>query len=121
MIADLRAPDVLHRDVGHDLRHRAERLVAGLLGLGLVRLDPEAGDLLLDPGPAPHVAEEGAVRGDRGGHGAVSPGVARVHVVHHVRAPRPGHPGLVQTLGGSQVATLTDKNHNESGQVSVAR
>ena len=54
----------------------------------LVRFHPEAGDLLLDTRAphvaAAHVAEEGAVGGDRGGHGPVSPGVSGVHVVHHV-------------------------------------
>ena len=68
----------------------------------LVRLHPETCNLLLDTWAphvaAAHVAEEGAVGGDGGGHGTVSPGVAGVHVVHHVVTWRPRHPRLVQTL-----------------------
>ena len=36
MVTDLRPPHVLHGQVTHYLRHRAERLVARLLGGGLV-------------------------------------------------------------------------------------
>ena len=88
MVTDLRPAHVLHGQVTHNLRHAPECLVARLLGRGLVWLHPEAGDLLLDPRAphvaAAHVAEEGAVGGHRGGHRPVTPGVAGVHVVHHV-------------------------------------
>ena len=44
---------VLHRQMSHNLVHGAEYLVAGLAGRGLLRLNPEAGYLLLDR--LPHV------------------------------------------------------------------
>ncbi len=60
VVGDLRASDVLHCQVGHDLVEGAEDLIAGLLGHGLIRVDPQAGHLLLDG--LPHVPEEGAGR-----------------------------------------------------------
>ena len=47
VVADLWPAHVLHRDVRHYLRHRAEGLVARLPRLGLVGLHPHTGHLLL--------------------------------------------------------------------------
>jgi hypothetical protein len=56
MVGYLRAAHVLHRQVRHYLVHGAEELVAGVLaGWGLLRVDPEAGHLLLHR--LPHVPE----------------------------------------------------------------
>jgi len=46
VVGYLRPSHMLHGQVGHDLVHRAEELVAGLAGRRLLRIDPEAGDLL---------------------------------------------------------------------------
>lgn len=59
VVALLRAADVLHRDVGHQLVHGAESFVAALLGVAqLLGVDPLAYELLLDA-LLPHVAEKG--------------------------------------------------------------
>ena len=71
----LRAADVLDCQVGDDLVHGGEGLVARFAGLGHVLVDPETRVLLFDG--RPHVAEEGA-----------RPVGTHVHVVHggvHVR------------------------------------
>lgn len=83
-------PHVLHRQVGHQLVHRAERFVARLLGVGqLLRLDPLADQLLLDR--LPHVPKEGpgpvVRRGHIHVHGAVAVQLARRIVV----GPRARH------------------------------
>ena len=67
---------MFHGEVRDHLMHRVERLIARFLGVWLVGLHPEAGDLLLDW--LPHVPEEGPVCR---AHGLVGvPGA--VHVVH---------------------------------------
>ena len=59
VVALLRAADVLHRDVGHQLVHGAESFVAALLRVAqLLGVDPLADELLLDA-LLPHVAEKG--------------------------------------------------------------
>ena len=59
VVALLRAADVLHRDVGHQLVHGAESFVAALLGVAqLLGVDPLADELLLDA-LLSHVAEKG--------------------------------------------------------------
>ena len=52
---------MFHCNVRHDFVHGIEQLVARLLGAGLVRVDPHAGQLLLDR--RAHVAEEGSRAG----------------------------------------------------------
>ena len=67
VVRDLRPAHVLHGQVGDNLVHRAEGLIAGLAGQRLVRLHPQAGDLLLHR--LPHVTEERSVgRGHLDGH-----------------------------------------------------
>ena len=87
---------MLHGEVGHNFMHRVEGFIARLLGVRLVRLHPEAGDLLLDG--LPHVPEEGAVCGADGLVGGVARAVHVVHGLHvRVRLARPGHAGLVKS------------------------
>ena len=86
---------MFHGEVGDNLMHRVESFIARFLGMRLVRLHPEAGDLLLDG--LPHVPEEGAVCGADGLVGGVARAVHVVHGLHvRVRLARPGHAGLVQ-------------------------
>lgn len=70
----LRSPHMLHRQMGHELVHRAESFVARLFGIRqLLRLDPLADELLFDG--LPHVSKEGpcsVVRGHIHVHGAVA-------------------------------------------------
>ena len=83
---------MLHGQVRHHFMHRVEGFIARLLGMRLVWLHPQTGDLLLDG--LPHVPEECPVCR---GHGLV--GVARgVHVVHglDVSLAGPCHAGLVE-------------------------
>ena len=87
---------MFHGEVRDDLMHRVECFIARFLGMRLVRLHPETGDLLLHW--LPHVPEESPV--SRGAHLMA---VARaVHVVHglHVGLTRPGHAGLVEAGEG---------------------
>ncbi len=58
MVGLFRSPNVLHCDVGDDLVHCREGLVARFLGLWLVGFDPHTRMFLLDR--RPHVPEEGA-------------------------------------------------------------
>lgn len=58
MVRALGATHVLHCDVGHDLMHGRERLIARLLRARLFLVYPEAGHLLFDR-TVPHVPEEG--------------------------------------------------------------
>lgn len=81
VVGALGSADVLHGDVGHDLVHGGERLVAQFLGTRLVLVHPLAAHLLLD-GLA-HVAEEGA-------------GTVRSHVVVHRMVHRVVHVVVVE-------------------------
>ena len=67
VIGALGPADVLHRDVRDDLVHRAEQLVARLLRVRLIGLDPHARQFLFHR--RAHVAEERALTRRRlGGH-----------------------------------------------------
>ena len=79
----LRSPHMLHRQMGHQLVHRAKSFVARLFGVRqLLRLDPLADELLLDR--LPHVSKEGpcsVVCGHIHVHGAVAVQLGRRIVV----------------------------------------
>ena len=83
---------MFHGEVGDHLMHRVESFIARFLGMRLVRLHPETGDLLLHR--LPHVPEESPV--SRGAH--LVPVAGAVHVVHglDVSLAGPGHAGLVK-------------------------
>lgn len=84
MVGLLRAADMLHGDVGHDLVHCRKYFIAGLPGFRLVLIDPLAGVLLLNG--VPHEGVEGA-------------GAMRPHV--HTVVPHSVH--VVQVLGRPKV------------------
>lgn len=79
----LRSPHMLHRQMGHELVHRAKSFVARLFGIcQLLRLDPLADELLFDR--LPHVSKEGpcsVVCGHIHVHGAVAVQLGRSIVV----------------------------------------
>lgn len=79
----LRSPHMLHRQMGHELVHRAKSFVARLFGIcQLLRLDPLADELLFDR--LPHVSKEGpcsVVCGHIHVHGAVAVQLGRSVVV----------------------------------------
>ena len=87
---------MFHGEVRDDLMHRVECFIARFLGMRLVRLHPETGDLLLHW--LPHVPEESPV--SRGAH--LMPIARAVHVVHglNVGLTGPGHAGLVEAGEG---------------------
>lgn len=79
----LGSPHMLHRQMGHELMHRAKSFVARLFGIRqLLRFDPLADELLLDR--LPHVSKEGprsVVRGHIHVHGAVAVQLGRSVVI----------------------------------------
>ena len=84
---------MFHGEVGDNLMHRVESFIARFLGMRLVRLHPEAGDLLLHW--LPHVPEEGPVS-CRAHLVSVARAVHVVQVGLHVGLAGPGHAGLVE-------------------------
>lgn len=97
MVGLLRSPYMLHRQMSHELVHRAKSFVARLFGVcQLLRLDPLADKLLFDR--LPHVSEEGprsVVRCHIHVHGAVAVQLGRRVVV------RPGTRNVAVLLGSS--------------------
>ena len=88
---------MFHGEVGDHLMHRVESFIARFLGMRLVRLHPETGDLLLHW--LPHVPEESPV--SCRAH-LMSVVAGAVHVVHglDVGLAGPGHAGLVEAGEG---------------------
>ena len=84
---------MFHGEVGDNLMHRVESFIARFLGMRLVRLHPEAGDLLLHW--LPHVPEEGPVS-CRAHLVSVARAVHVVQVGLDVGLAGPGHAGLVE-------------------------
>ena len=80
VIGHFRSADVLHGDVGDNLVHRTERLIAGFPGFRQVLVNPETRVFLLDRWP--HIPEErsGPVRRH------VHVMVVHAHVMVHVHA-----------------------------------
>ena len=107
MVGALGSAHVLHRDVGHDLMHGIEQLVARFLAAaGFV--DPQAAEFLLDG--RPHVAEEGTGRGSVvahahtvvGAHGVPRYGRHPRHGMELIGRCRCRHPA-VELVGHARV------------------
>lgn len=92
----LGAPHVLHCYVSHNLVHRGENFVAGLLGLPLVLVHPQAGVLLLDGVPHKRVKRPRPVGAHV--HPVVAHGVHVVQVLRRAEVVRPRGPHLVELV-----------------------